>query len=119
MQRHAWKSILVAGIFWGTSFLVIAASYADSTYPAGYTPSKPAAQGETNVLARFGAIVTYMNDKLNASGGKDSPVCYRSCLTAGMNEVLKCIESKGTYASSESCEKDGAQKMSGCDPKCQ
>ena len=93
--------------------------FADSGYPADFKPSKPSATGETNVLARLVAVSSYMNDKLAAVGGKDSPQCYRSCLTVGVNDVLKCIEIKNTYSGSESCEKDGAQKMSACDPKCQ
>ena len=76
-------------------------------------------QGETNVLARFGAISTYMNDKLEAAGGNDSPVCYRNCLTVPINDILDCMEKKNTYATSESCEKNAANKMSTCDPKCQ
>jgi hypothetical protein len=119
MQRQALRLMPTVGTFLVAVFFIVVTAYAEGEYPPGYTPSKPAAQGETNVLARFGAIVTYMNDKLTATGGKDSPQCYRNCLTAGMNEVLKCIEVKNTYANSESCEKDGAQKMSVCDPKCQ
>lgn len=113
------KAVVTTGITLVISLGFVLSAAAEGGYPADYKPSKPAASGETNVLARFGSIVAYMNDKLNATGGKDSPVCYRSCLTAGMNEVLKCIETKSTYASSESCEKDGSQKMSACDPKCQ
>ncbi|MBM4256537.1 MAG: hypothetical protein FJ147_11670 [Deltaproteobacteria bacterium] len=119
MQRRVQSLIVTIAIALFTVFFLTSPLFAEGGYPTGYTASKPAAQGETNVLARFGAIVTYMNDKLNASGGRDSSQCYRNCLTAGMNEVLKCIEVKNTYASSESCEKDGAQKMSVCDPKCQ
>ena len=119
MQCQAWRSILTVGTMLVASlFLAMPVVYAEGGYPADYKPSKPAATGETNVLARFGGVVTYMNDKLNAAGGKDSPQCYRNCLTTGMNDVLKCIEIKNTYASSESCEQDGAQKMSVCDPKC-
>ena len=110
MQRQALRLMPTVGTILVAIFFIVVTASAEGEYPAGYTPSKPAAQGETNVLARFGAIVTYMNDKLTATGGKDSPQCYRNCLTAGMNEVLKCIEVKNTYASSESCEKDGAQK---------
>lgn len=119
MRHRAWKLILTVATIFTVVFIIVVHTHAEDGYPTGYTPSKPAAQGETNVLARFGAVVTYMNDKLKASGGQNSPQCYRNCLTAGMNEVLKCIEIKNTYANSESCEKDGAQKMSVCDPKCQ
>jgi hypothetical protein len=119
MRSRTRTIVLATGIALAISLCGILAASAEGDYPADYKPSKPAATGETNVLARFGAVVTYMNDKLNATGGKDSPVCYRSCLTAAMNDVLKCIETKSTYTNSESCEKDGAQKMSACDPKCQ
>jgi hypothetical protein len=88
-------------------------------YPPDYKPSKPAEKGETNVLNRVIAITTYMNDKLTAAGGDKSPMCYRNCLTVSFNDVLKCTESKSTYATSESCEKDASQKMATCDPKCQ
>jgi hypothetical protein len=88
-------------------------------YPADYKASKPAEKGDTNSLARLGAIATYMTDKLNAANGKDSPMCYRNCLTVSYNELLQCLEAKGTYAASESCEQDAAQKMNACDPKCQ
>jgi len=118
MQPRA-RLIVATGVLFIAFFFLASSPFADSGYPADYKPSKPAATGETNVLARFGSIVTYMNDKLNAAGGKDSPQCYRNCLTAGMNGVLTCIELKNTYAKSESCEQDGAQKLSVCDPKCQ
>ena len=109
----------MSGITLCASFFLVLNLAADGGYPADFKLSKPSTTGETNVLARFGAVATYMNDKLNAAGGKDSPQCYRNCLTVGVNDVLKCIETKNTYAGSESCEKDGAQKMSSCDPKCQ
>lgn len=95
------------------------AARAQDGYPPDYTPSKPAETGETNVLTRALAISDYMTNKLNAAGGQDSPLCYRNCLTVHLNDVLKCIEAKATYAASESCEKDAARKMAACDPKCQ
>jgi hypothetical protein len=119
MSRRVRLLIVATGVTLFAFLCLTPPLYAEEGYPADYKPSKPAATGETNVLARFGAIVTYMNDKLNATGGKDSPQCYRNCLTSGMNSVLTCIETKNTYATSESCEKDGAQKLSVCDPKCQ
>src|SRR5262245_3088461 len=119
MHYRAPSLSLTSGITLFASLFLILNLSADSGYPADFKPSKPTAAGETNVLVRFGAVATYMNDKLNAAGGKDSPQCYRNCLTVGVNDVLKCIEIKNTYAGSESCEKDGAQKMSNCDPKCQ
>jgi hypothetical protein len=60
-----------------------------------------------------------MTDKLNAAGANNSPMCYRNCLTIAMNDVLKCLETKSTYAASESCEQDSSQKMAACNPKCQ
>jgi hypothetical protein len=98
--------------FWAAGVL------AEGKYPADYKPSKPAEQGETNLLARVFAVSTYMTDKINAAGGKDSPVCYRNCMTTALNDVLKCTENLSSYASSETCEMTGAQKMNTCDPKC-
>ena len=119
MQCRVRPLILSIGMsFFALLFLALPL-FADGEYPADFKPSKPSATGETNVLARFGAVTTYMNDKLNAAGGQNSPQCYRNCLTVGVNDVLKCIEIKNTYTGSESCEKEGAQKMSNCDPKCQ
>jgi hypothetical protein len=93
--------------------------YGEGNYPADYKPSKPAEKGDTNVLARALAVSTYMTDKLNAAGANNSPMCYRNCLTIAMNDVLKCLETKSTYAASESCEQDSSQKMAACNPKCQ
>jgi hypothetical protein len=102
-----------------TSVCFTAGVAAGGGYPSDYKPSKPAEKGETNVLARLGAISTYMTDKLNTASGKDSPVCYRNCLTVSFNDLMKCLDVKGTYAASESCEQDAAQKMNACNPKCQ
>ena len=92
---------------------------AQDGYPEGYSPSEPADEGGTNVLARFAAVTTYMNDKLEAAGGNDSPVCYRNCLTVPINDILDCLEKNNTYETSESCELDAAGKMAACDPQCQ
>lgn len=104
--------VLSATLFWTVRV------FAEEKYPADYKPSKPAATGETNVLARVFAISTYMTDKISAAGGKESPVCYRNCMTTALNDTLKCTETMSSYVSSESCEVTGAQKMSTCDPKC-
>jgi len=90
-------------------------------YPPDYKPSKPVAQGEaaTNVLKRFGAVNDYVTERLNAAGGINSPVCFRSCMTAPLNNIIRCLETKTTYATSESCEETAAQKVAACDPKCQ
>ena len=74
-------------------------------------------KGETNVPSALHDSA-YMTDKLNADGGNDSPMCYRNCITVPFNDVLKCLEAKGSYATSESCEKDAAGKIAACDPKC-
>lgn len=92
---------------------------AQDGYPEGYSPSEPAAEGGTNVLARFAAVSTYMTDKLEAAGGNDSPVCYRNCMTVPINDILDCLEKNNTYETSESCELDAANKMAACDPQCQ
>jgi hypothetical protein len=110
--------LMVAALVSGALFSATGV-YGEGGYPPDYKPSKPAEKGDTNVLARFAAISTYMTDKLNAAGGNDSPTCYRNCLTVAVNDVLKCLEAKSTYAASESCEQDSAQKMAACNPKCQ
>lgn len=93
--------------------------FAADGYPNDYKPSVSAEKGETNILNRAIAIATYMNDKLTAAGGENSPMCYRNCVTIPYNDVLKCMEAKGSYAASESCEKDAANKMDACKPTCQ
>src|SRR5262245_35252600 len=105
--------LLGAAPFWTAGVL------AEGQYPVDYKPSKPAEQGQTNVLTRVFAISTYMTDKINAAGGKESPVCYRNCMTSALNDVLKGTETMSTYVASEPCETTGAQKMSTCNPKCQ
>jgi hypothetical protein len=96
-----------------------ARGYAEGGYPADYKPSKPAEKGETNALNRVLAISNYMTDKLNAAGGQNSPMCYRNCITIPFNEILKCIETNSSYAATEGCEQDAAQKMAACNPQCQ
>ena len=110
---------VIGGIVLGATLFWTVGVFAEGKYPADYKPSKPAAIGETNVLARVFAVATYMTDKINAAGGKESPVCYRNCMTTALNDALKCTESMSSYASSETCEVTGAQKMGACDPKCQ
>jgi hypothetical protein len=105
--------VLLGGLVCSTEKIVA------GEYPPDYKPSKPAEKGETNVLNRVIAISTYMTDKLSAAGGDKSPMCYRNCVTVPFNDVLKCIESKGSYAASESCEQDAAQKIAACNPQCQ
>ena len=121
-QKKPVRSLVygvLCGVILGMSLACTGVAAAQEGYPEGYTPSKAAEQGETNVLARFGAVSTYMNGKLEAAGGNDSPVCYRNCLTVPVNDILDCLEKNNTYATSESCEKDAAQKMSACNAKCQ
>ena len=108
----------VGGIVLGATLFSTGGVFAEGKYPADYKPSKPAATGETNVLARVFAISTYMTDKITAAGGKDSPVCYRNCMTTALNDALKCTETMSSYVASETCEVTSAQKMSTCDPKC-
>ena len=108
-----WSAVF--GVLWEPTSWVFAAD----GYPTDYKASAPAAKGETNILNRAIAIATYMNDKLTTAGGNDSPMCYRNCITIPYNDILKCMEAKGSYVASESCEKDAATKMAACDPKCQ
>ena len=117
-HRKSMKGLLM-GTLVGWSLFCTAGAFADDGYPPDYKPSKPAEKGETNVLSRVLAVSTYMTDKLNAAGGQNSPMCYRNCVTVSLNDVLKCTESKNTYATSEGCERDAAQKIAACDPKCQ
>lgn len=121
MHDNQGKQGAVTSILLGGLLCIAVGAYGDRGYPTDYKPSTPAAQGAeaTNPLKRFGALSDYMNEKLNTTGGKDSPPCYRSCLTIPLNDVIKCLEVKPTYATSESCEQLAAQKMSECDPKCQ
>ncbi len=120
-QKKPVRSLVygvVCGVLLGLSVAYVGVADAQDGYPEGYAPSKAAEQGGTNVLARFGAVSTYMNGKLEAAGGNDSPVCLRNCLTVPVNDILDCLEKNNTYATSESCEKDAANKMATCDPQC-
>ena len=112
------RELVIAALVCGALFSA-AGVYGEGNYPPDYKPSKPAEKGDTNVLVRLLAVSTYMNDKLSAAGGNTSPMCYRNCLTTAMNDVLKCLETKSTYVTSESCEQDSSQKMAACNPKCQ
>lgn len=87
-------------------------------YPEGYEPSTPEEDGNTNILARFGALSTYVNDKLEAAGGDDAPECLRNCLTVQINAILECLDQKNTYAISEPCEVNAAREAAACDPGC-
>lgn len=117
MQAKKFVLTLLGGICLGT-LLAVSSGIAAQGYPDGYTPSKPAEQGKTNILARFGAITAYVNDKLEAAGGENAPQCYSNCMTVQINKILECLDQKNTYATSELCEKDAAQQAAGCDPKC-
>jgi hypothetical protein len=119
MRHKQQRSKLTCVGFLTIWLCFVAGISAEGGYPADYKPSKPAEKGETNVLVRLLAVSNYMTDKLNAAGGDKSPMCYRNCLTISFNEILKCTEAKGSYGASESCEKDAANRMSTCDPKCQ
>lgn len=118
IRSLAYTTILCTALV-GMCLIAPGVVAAQEGYPEGYTPSEPAAEGGTNVLARFGAVSTYMTDKLEAAGGNDSPVCYRNCLTVPVNDILDCLEKNNTYETSESCEQAAAHKMAACDPKCQ
>ena len=118
IRSLVYKIVLCTAIV-GMCLIAPGVVAAQEGYPEGYAPSEPAAEGGTNVLARFAAITGYMNDKLEAAGGNDSPICYRNCLTVPVNDILDCLEKNNTYETSESCEQDAANKMAVCDPKCQ
>ena len=116
--RRLARAIILLGTVLAVCQVAPGRATAQEGYPEGYSPSEPAAEGGTNVLARFGAVSTYMNDKLEAAGGNDSPVCLRNCLTVPVNDILDCLEKNNTYETSESCELDAANAMAACDPKC-
>lgn len=118
MRNRKQNRLMLGTLLGGLLCATIGVSTAGD-YPPDYKPSKPVAQGETNVLKRFGAVNDYVTEKLNAAGGINSPVCYRSCMTAPLNEIIKCLETKTTYTTSESCEQSAAQRVAVCDPKCQ
>lgn len=119
MRNRKQVNGLMLGVLLGGLLYVTRGVSTAGDYPPDYKPSKPVAQGETNVLKRFGAVNDYVTEKLNAAGGINSSVCYRSCMTAPLNEIIKCLETKTTYTGSESCEQSAAQRVSSCDPKCQ
>ncbi len=112
------KTLLTLCGFCFSALIAAAPVGAADGYPEGYTPSKPAETGATNILARFGALNTYVNGQLEAAGGENAPECLRNCLTVQINNILECLDQKNTYATSESCEKDAAQQAAQCDPTC-
>ncbi len=118
-SRGLGHAIILGTAVIGMCLVALGGVAAQEGYPEGYSPSEPAAEGETNVLARFASVSTYMTDKLEAAGGNDSPICYRNCLTVPINDILDCLEKNNTYATSESCELDAVNKMAACDPTCQ
>ena len=119
-ERMPIKKTLLTLCGWLCFGIVVAASPVGAVdgYPEGYTPSKPEETGATNILARFGALSTYVNDSLEAAGGANAPECFRNCLTVQINSILECLDQKNTYATSVSCEKDAARQAAQCDPKC-
>ena len=118
-MMNAKKTLLTlcGGISLG-ALLAFSPTVSAEGYPEGYTPSKPAETGNTNILARFGALSTYVNDKLEAAGGENAPECFRNCMTVQINAILECLDQKNTYDTSESCEQDAAKNAVQCDPKC-
>ena len=116
-KKRYWLSF-VGGIVFSLALESVPQGFAEEGYPEDYTPSTQAEGGRRKSLDRVFAVTAYMTDKLMDAGGEKSPECYRSCLTAPWNEVLACAEANDTYATSESCEKEAAQKMAACDPKC-
>ncbi len=118
-MRHTFSRMAgVSGIVLSLVFAGLTPGFAEDGYPADYTPSTPAEGGGRKSLDRVFAVAAYMTDKLEAAGGEQSPECYRACLTIPLNESIACAEANDTYAGSESCERDAAQKMAACDPQC-
>ena len=118
MHRKFFRMVCTSGLVLGLTLVGLPHGFAEEGYPEDYTPSTPAEGGGRKSLDRVFAISTYMTEKLEAAGGEKSPECYRACLVSPLNESISCAEANDTYAGSESCEKDAAQKMAACDPKC-
>ncbi len=98
--------------------LLLPSTCLGNEYPQGYTPSTPAESGNTNILARFGALLTYVNAKLESAGGEEAPECFRACMTSEINKILECLDQKNTYHGSASCEQEAAIGAAQCNPKC-
>ena len=118
MHKKRYGFSRVGGIVLSLVLGSVLQGFAEEGYPEDYTPSTQAEGGRRKSLDRVFAVTGYMTDKLAAAGGEKSPECYRSCLTAPLNEILACDEANDTYATSESCEKEAAKKMAVCDPTC-
>ena len=66
MKRIFTFGSLSAGAYFALLLVLPSTCLADG-YPGDYTPSAPAETGNTNILARFGALLTYVNAKLEAA----------------------------------------------------
>ena len=117
MKRIFTFGSLSAGAYFAL-LLVLPSTCLGDGYPGDYTPSAPAETGNTNILARFGALLTYVNAKLEAAGGEEAPECFRACMTSEINKILECLDQKNTYHGSASCEQDAAIGAAQCNPKC-
>ncbi len=110
---------IVVTLFLGGLVWTMAAVGAEEGIPADYKLTSPPNVKAPTTIPRLITLARYLSDKLNEAGGKDSPVCYRSCLTVALNESQKCMNDMGTFIDTESCERDAAWAISQCDPKCQ
>lgn len=122
-QRLFWRSIGrrsggIGALVLGLALVGLPQLAGADSYPEGYEPSTAGEDGNTNILARFSALSSYVNDKLEAAGGDTAPECLRNCLTVQINNILECLDQKNTYATSESCERDAAREAVACDPQC-
>lgn len=118
MRKKWYRTVCVSSLALGLTLVSLPQGVAEDGYPEDYTPSTQAEGGRRKSLDRVFAVTAYMTDKLDSAGGEKSPDCYRGCLTAPLNEALACAEANDAYDSSEACEKNAAQKMAACDPKC-
>jgi hypothetical protein len=110
---------IVVALFLGGLVWTMATVGAEEGIPADYKlTSPPNVKAPTNIT-RLVTLARYLNDKLNEAGGKNSPKCYHNCLTVALNEVQTCMNAMGTFADTESCERDAAWAISQCDPKCE
>lgn len=112
--RQVMAALLLGGLVW-----TAAIANAEEGLPADYKLTTPSDTGASTSVTRLITLARYLSNKLDQAGGKDSPICYRNCLTVALNEALKCMNDMGTFAATESCERNAAWAISQCDAKCQ
>ena len=119
MEEKLFRLILVAAMICYVAFLYPTSTRAEDTYPPDYTQSTESEGGRRKSLDRVFAVGAYLTQKLDEAGGEGSPPCYRDCMMGPLNRAIACVEANDSYASSESCEREAANKMARCDPTCE